>query len=127
MPVEQNAAAPLAGIGQLSARAEVINLNEVADREALSVEDQIALQDADLRKRIGNRIVWTFVGGNVVTLFVFAGLVYLDQSNMGNHVITPDQRIITEKVIMTLLGATTVQIGTIAVIIARYLFPRRDA
>ena len=126
MPVDQNAAAPLAGIGQLSARAEVINLNEVADREALSVEDQIALQDADLRKRIGNRIVWTFVGGNVVTLFVFAGLVYLDQSNMGNRVITPDQRIITEKVIMTLLGATTVQIGTIAVIIARYLFPRRS-
>lgn len=62
-----------------------------------------------------------------MTLFVFAGLVYLDQSNMGNHVITPDQRIITEKAVMTLLGATTVQIGTIAVIIARYLFPRRGA
>jgi hypothetical protein len=52
LPVDQNAAAPLAGIGPLSARAEVINLNDVADREALSVEDQIALQDADLRKRI---------------------------------------------------------------------------
>ncbi len=125
MPVERTDAAALTGAGQSPAKAEVINLNEVADREALSVEDQIALQDAGLRKRIGNRIVWTFIAGHIVTLTVLAGLVYLDQSNMGSHVITPDQRIITEKVIITLLGATTVQIGAIAVIIARYLFPGR--
>ena len=103
----------------------MINLNEVAEQEELSVKDQIALQDADLRKRIGSPIVWTFIGGNVVTMLGFAGLVYVDQSNMAKYLITPDQLIITEKVIMTLIGATTVQIGTIAVIIARYLFPRR--
>jgi hypothetical protein len=40
--------------------------------------------------------------------------------------VTPDQRIITEHVIMTLLGATTVQIGSIATIIARYLFPTQS-
>jgi hypothetical protein len=50
-------------------------------------------------------------------------LVMLDEINIGWHLVTPGDRIITNQVIMTLLGATTVQVGTIAVIIARYLFP----
>jgi hypothetical protein len=40
--------------------------------------------------------------------------------------ITPADRIITSQVIMALLGATTVQAGAIAAIIARYLFPGRQ-
>jgi hypothetical protein len=39
--------------------------------------------------------------------------------------ITPADRIITGQVITALLGATAVQVGAIAVIIARYLFPQR--
>jgi hypothetical protein len=49
--------------------------------------------------------------------------VRLDQSNIAAHLITPADRIITNQVVMTLLGATAVQVGAIAVIIARYLFP----
>ncbi len=37
----------------------------------------------------------------------------------------PGDRIITPQVIMTLLGATTVQVGAIAIIITRYLVPGR--
>ena len=51
--------------------------------------------------------------------------VVLDQKNITAHLITPADRIITNQVIMTLLGATAVQVGAIAVIIARYLFPGR--
>jgi hypothetical protein len=41
------------------------------------------------------------------------------------HLIAPGDRIISAQVIMALLGATTVQVGAIAVLIARYLFPGR--
>jgi hypothetical protein len=40
--------------------------------------------------------------------------------------ITPADRIITSQVVMALLGATAVQVGAIAVIIAQYLFPGRQ-
>jgi hypothetical protein len=38
----------------------------------------------------------------------------LDEINIGWHLVTPSDRISTNQVIMTLLGATTVQVGTIA-------------
>jgi hypothetical protein len=47
----------------------------------------------------------------------------MDQNNIASKLITPGDRIITSQVFMALLGATTVQVGAIMVIIARYLFP----
>jgi hypothetical protein len=66
-----------------------------------------------------------FVAANISTLLAVFRLVGLDQKNIAAHLITPADRIITNQVIMTLLGATAVQVGAIAVIIARYLFPGR--
>jgi hypothetical protein len=51
--------------------------------------------------------------------------VVLHEFNIALHLITAGERIITEKVIMALLGATTVQVGAVAALIARYLFPAR--
>lgn len=68
-------------------------------------------------------MIRTFIGANIVTLIVIAGLVCLDQIDIQAKLITPGDRIIGQRVILGLLGATTVQMGTIAVIIARYLFP----
>jgi hypothetical protein len=53
-------------------------------------------------------------------------LVLLDECNIVHRLISPADRVITNQVIMALLGAMTVQVGTIAVIIARYLFPARS-
>jgi hypothetical protein len=53
--------------------------------------------------------------------------VVLDEFNIAWHLIAPGDRIIGGQVIMALLGATTVQVGTIAVVIARYLFPGRPS
>ncbi len=60
------------------------------------------------------------MGANFVTLLVMAGLVWLDQGNVASHSIAPGDRIITSQVFMALLGATTVQVGSIAFIIAQY-------
>jgi hypothetical protein len=90
-----------------------------------SVDEQIKLGDHDLRKWMATSIVWTFISGNIVTLLALGGLVWLDQMNIERKLVTAGDRIIDRQVIMTLLGATTVQVGAIAVIIARYLFPGR--
>jgi hypothetical protein len=96
------------------------------DKEVGPVAERIAQQDADLREWTAIRIVWTFIGGNLVTLAALGALAWLDQKNIERGLIMPGERIVTPQVIMTLLGATTVQIGAIAIIIARYLFPGRS-
>ena len=53
-------------------------------------------------------------------------LAILDEFNIAWDWIAAGDRIISAQVIMTLLGATTVQVGAIAVVIARYLFPGRQ-
>ena len=105
----------------------VISLDKEAERVRLSVTDQIALQDADLRKWMADRVVPAFLKANGLTLAAVAVLVVLDEINIASHLIAPGDRIITEKVIMAVLGATTVQVGAVAALIARYLFPSRPA
>jgi hypothetical protein len=72
-------------------------------------------------------VIPAFLKANGLTLIALALLVVLDEINLNLHLIAPGDRVITEKVIMALLGATTVQVGVIAALIARYLFPGRPA
>jgi hypothetical protein len=90
-----------------------------------SVDEQIKRSDARLRRWMAGRVMRTFVLANCVTLAALGTLVVLDEINIVSHLVAPGDRIITNQVTMTLLGATTVQVGTIAAIIARYLFPGR--
>lgn len=97
----------------------VVSLNQEAQRDGLTVSEQIALRDATLREWLANRVVPAFVKTNVLTLVGLAALVALDESNLALHLITPADRVIGENVIIALLGATTVQLATIAALIAR--------
>ena len=106
---------------------EVVSLDTVAEREGLSVADQIALQDAEQRKAITGRMLQTFIAANTVTLAGVALLVVLDEINLWSKLAPAGDRIITQQVIIGLLAATTVQVGAITVIIARYLFPGRSS
>jgi hypothetical protein len=108
-------------------KAEVISLDDVAEREGLSVADQIALQDAEQRKAITGRMLQTFIAANTVTLVGVALLVVLDEINLWAKLAPAGDRLITQQVIIGLLAATTVQVGAITVIIARYLFPGRSS
>jgi hypothetical protein len=114
-------------LGPVSARAEVVvSLNKEAVRVELSVDDRIKLDDQRLRKWMAIGFVATFIVGDILTLGALAGLGWSDQANIERTLISPSDRIIDRHVIMTLLGATTVQVGTIAAIIVRYLFPGRS-
>jgi hypothetical protein len=71
-------------------------------------------------------VVWTLIASNALTLLGLGVLVVLDQQNIAQSIIAPADRIVNNQVIMTLLGATTVQVGAVTAIIARYLFPGRS-
>jgi hypothetical protein len=114
-----------------------ITLREAADQSGLTVDQRIALGDAqvrqqvtqgdlDMRQRMARGVGWTFGIANGVTLLGVAVLAGLDQWNMVRGTITTADRIVDQKVVMTLIGATTVQVGAIAFIIARYLFPAAE-
>jgi hypothetical protein len=82
-------------------------------------------RDADLREWVAKVVFPAFIKANALTLIALGLLALTDQGNIAVHLITPEERIIGGQVIMALLGATTVQVGAIAFIIARYLFPGR--
>lgn len=110
--------------------ASIVSLERVADQQGLSVQptvpEQIALRDQSLREWMAKVVIPAFLKANGWTLAALGALVVLDEFNVGFHLIAPGNRIITDKVIMALLGATTVQVGAIAYAIARYLFPGRQ-
>jgi hypothetical protein len=107
--------------------AAVVSLDSVAAMEGLSVADQVTLRTQDLREWMADRVVPAFLWANGLTLAAIGLLVVLDEINIGLHLIAPGERIIGGQVIMSLLGATTVQVGAIAYLIARHLFPGRSA
>ena len=99
----------------LQATGTVVSLDQEAERERLSVTDQIALRDADLRKSMSDTMLRIFRRANFVTLLALGALVILDECNIRHDLIQPSDRIIDHQVFIALLGATTVQVGTIAI------------
>jgi len=118
-PIEGRLNVPLEP-ATLRATATVSLSNEAAN-EGVSVEQR----DADLREWVAKVVFPAFIKANALTLIALGLLALTDQGNIAVHLITPEERIIGGQVIMALLGATTVQVGAIAFIIARYLFPGR--
>ena len=109
--------------GSATLQATAISLN--AEASPYSVQDQIALKDAALRDWMAKDVIPAFLKTNVATLGAITALAILDEVNIAWDWIAAGDRIISAQVIIALLGATTVQVGAIAAIIARYLFPGR--
>ena len=107
--------------------ATIVRLSEEVNRVIgpQTFEDELRKRDADLRDWMAKVVIPAFLKANVATLFVITVLATLDEFNIAWDWIAAGDHIISAQVIMTLLGATTVQVGAIAVLIARYLFPGR--
>ena len=95
----------------------------VAGREGLTVDEEIALTDSRVRTRVTYVIVAAFVLSNVLTLAGVAYIFRADDVDIVAKAITADRRVITSNVVMTIVGATTVQLGALALIMGKYLFP----
>ena len=101
-------------------RRETVSLASL-DRRT-SVPEQIALSDAAVRRRIAFIIMVLFAATNILSAIFVGLLYYFDQHDIADHLIPATARVITPSVVMSLLGATTVQLGAIAVIMARGVF-----
>jgi len=92
-------------------------------REFRSTADTIAIGDLEIRRNFANRVMALFALANVGALFGLAIVFWQDCHQLAAGLIKPSDRIIDGKVIMALLGATTVQLGTVIYTITRAIFP----
>ena len=95
-----------------------------------SAADQVALGDLAIRKQFAKDVMLLFAIANVFVLIGLGVVFWMDCAHLAAGVIKPSERVISEKVIMSLLAATTVQLGTVIFTIARAIFPvssRRSA
>ncbi len=87
-----------------------------------SVYHDIARSDAQNRIVVSRWVMWVFGSVNIVTIAFIIWLAFADQVQIAAKLVPPADRVVNSQVIMSLLGATTVQLGTIALIMARYVF-----
>jgi hypothetical protein len=89
---------------------------------SMSIPDKIVLGAASIRRNIAYAIMGLFVVVNLATLYFVYRLFQFDQGNLASKLAGPGERVVSSPVVMTLLGATTVQLGTVMVIMARFVF-----
>lgn len=91
--------------------------------------DSIHLEPPSLRDRVTNRVLNLFSISLVLTLAFAAALLAIDAWFIYNKIIVPEQRLMTEKVVMTFITATVVQVGTAlaAIVFAVFKVPQNNA
>ena len=94
-----------------------------SEERLFSVPEQIALRDVAIRERFASTVLWLFVATNAFVLGALGILYWQDVVQLGAGRIAPDDRIVDARVVMTLLGATTVQLGAVIYTMARAIFP----
>lgn len=103
------------------AAAPGVSLNQEVDE--FTTADRIAIGDLEIRKNFANRVMILFAVANVGALFGLAIIFWQDCAQLAAGLTKPADRIIDGRVIMALLGATTVQLGTVIYTITRAIFP----
>lgn len=98
-----------------------VSLDHIA--ESISVAERIALTDARVRAHVSYAIASAFVLANVLTLAGVAYMFHVDSLSLAAKVINAQERVITPPVVMSIIGATTVQLGALAFTMGKYLFP----
>lgn len=83
--------------------------------------------DGDTRARLLMVTVITvlFIVLNAAVIFLVWTAFSADISLLKDKLIQDNQRLITENVFMSLIGATVVQVGVTLVVITGYLFPKK--
>ena len=91
----------------------------------LTVAEEIVRSDAGLRRLVAGSIVVAFLVVNGAVLLGIWMVFTKDNEHLlraGSN-FTPSDRLVTTNLLITLVGATTVQLGTLIVLIGKYLFP----
>ena len=96
----------MAGIGDQDKQS--IQPPRTVDLGSVSAEFKL---ERTLRDRVADEVLtlfrWSLLGTLASALFI----LLIDEAYLFYKIITPEQRLMTEKVLMTLIGATVVQVG----------------
>lgn len=116
---------PVAGTVSLDAVEQQITGLSVEQRIALDqqgVRRAIAIGDQEIRRQFAFYVIALFIGANIFVLVGLGIAYWQDCTLLRGNFVKPNERIIDSKVVMTLLGATTVQLGTVIYTITRAIF-----
>ena len=72
---------------------------------------RFGVDQPSLRDRVATKVLALFKVSLIGTLVSAAVILVIDEAYIYQKIITPEQRLLSEKVLMTLIGATVVQIG----------------
>jgi len=99
-------------------------LGEIQEEKARA---EIRSIDADTSTRlwVAGVITLLFVGLNAAVIWLVWNAFAADVELLKSKMIQNNQRLITENVFMSLVGATVVQVGVTLVAITGYLFPKK--
>lgn len=90
------------------------------------MENQISLReiwDIRLRAVFGFGLIVLFFLLNIAVLWMVYRLMETDRELLEAGTVESGDRVVSSKVLISLIGATVVQVGAAAVAITRYLFP----
>ena len=97
-------------------------ISELAPR-VITVPDWIAIRDAKLRRTVALVIVTAFVLANAIVLLGVWFMFQQEVAALRDKVYPASDRVITGTLLMTIVGATTVQLGARSILMGKYLFP----
>lgn len=90
----------------------------------LSIRDRLDWKEGQLRDDIAKKITKAFIIVNLgVLILVLLGAI-LDHWFIANQLIKGTERLVTTPLLMSVVGATTVQLGAVALAMSNWLFPK---
>jgi len=108
----------------------VIDLADAAEESVASevtgfrnVDDEVKRGDLEIRRIFAHNVMILFALTNVFVMLGLGWLAAHETAAIAAKTMVSSDRIIDSKVVMTLLAATTVQLGTVIYTIARAIFP----
>src|SRR4051794_20449307 len=105
----------------MSTPEETISLGAIASSFSIETEEWF------LRKEVTQKIVTSFIVVNVAVILMICAIFVVDTIQIWHGFIKSTERLITEKILITVIGATTVQFGAIAVSISSWLFKKKSS
>ena len=88
------------------------------------LKSTIGFVPQDLTEWVAAKVLRLFEWSVGLTVIITIVLAIIDSIAMWNHVIQPSERLVTEKVLMTLIGASVVQVGAASAAIVYALFKK---
>ena len=84
--------------------------------------DHISLRRLELNQQVASEILSLFRWSVLSTVAITMVLVIVDTVTMAQGIVKPSERLVTEHVLMALIGASVVQVGSAAIAIVYSLF-----